>query len=247
MLDVGVCVIDIGSGTTKISIFVCGALKFTTTIPFGGDIITEDIKKVLRTTRNEAERIKIEYGFALKNEILDNEIIQIKGIGVAPHFEIDKLQLCDIIQPRVTELLNFCKDEIEKSECSNLIGAGYILTGGTANLRAICDLASNVFNAPVGIGHPSSDVIIGISNDIEDPSYSAVVGLALHSLTPKSFVGETLKTLSKLDTKVKSYTNIINKRNDEHNTSENPTKDDTTTYKGTFEKIKEKILKFFEG
>ncbi|MCL2039887.1 MAG: cell division protein FtsA [Bacteroidetes bacterium] len=244
MLDVGVCVIDIGSVTTKITIFADGMLKFTTTIPFGGELITNDIRKVLRTPRNEAERIKIEYGFALKNEILNNEVIQVKGVPPSPNFEINKFDLCDIIQPRVTELLNFCKDEIDKSGCSDLIGAGYILTGGAANLRAICDLASQVFKRPVGIGHPSSDVIVGVSNDIEEPSYSAVVGLALHSLSPRGFVGETIKTLSKLDAKLKQY---VNKRAEQHNNTDTLPDNEENINKGTFEKFKDKVLKFFEG
>jgi cell division protein FtsA len=244
-LDVGICVIDIGSGTTNISIFADEELLFTTTIPVGGDIITDDIRKMLNTTRTEAERIKIEYGFASETEILQNEIIQIKGVGVAPHSEIDKVELCKIIQPRVTELFSFCKEEIDKSGYTDRLGAGYIITGGTANLKAICNLASNIFNAPVGVGYPSSDIFIGMSNEIEEPHYSSVAGLALHSLVHKSFVGETIKTLNKLEAKPKTdnSTQTKNKKvNEQDNDNINDEQNDTD--KGLFEKIKEKVLNF---
>ena len=240
VLDVGMCIIDIGSGTTDISIFADNALMFATTIPFGGDIITDDIKKMLKTTRSEAERIKIEYGFAAKNEILQNEIIQIKGVGVAPHSEIDKVGLCNIIAPRITELLNFCKEEIDKSGYADLLGAGYILTGGTANLKAICGLASDIFNSPVGIGYPSSDIFVGLSNEIEEPCYSAAVGLAVHSLSHKSFAGETIKTLNDLENPI--IKKPIKKENEEDIETDTIEKNDEN--KSVLEKIKEKVLNF---
>jgi len=237
--DVGVCVIDIGSGTTSISIFADGSLMFATTISLGGNDITDDIKKMLKTTRNEAERIKIEYGFAKKEEILQNEIIQIKGVGVAPHSEIDKIGLCEIIQPRATEILAFCKQEIDKSGYADSLGAGYILTGGGSNLKAICSLASIIFNAPVGIGYPSSETFIGVSNNIEEPIYSAAVGLAVHSLTHKSFVGETIYTLKEIENP------NLNKQNINKEKENNNENDDTDNEnKGLLGKIKEKVLNF---
>jgi len=238
-LDVGICIIDIGSETTSISIFADGSLMFATTIPLGGNDITDDIKKMLKTTRNEAERIKIDYGFAKKEEILQNEIIQIKGVGVAPHSEIDKIELCKIIQPRATEILTFCKEEIDKSGYADVLGAGYILTGGGANLKAICSLASIIFNAPVGIGYPSSDTFIGVSNNIEEPTYSAAVGLAVHSLTHKSFIGETFHTLNEIEN---PNPNKQNFKKENENDNENDETDSEN--KGFLNKIKEKVLNF---
>ena len=239
-LDVGVCIIDIGSQTTGISIYADGVLLFATTIPFGGDIITDDIKKMLKTTRTEAERIKVEYGFAIRSEILQNEIIQIRGIGATPHSSIDKEGLCDIIQPRVMELLTFCKQEVDKSGYSNMMGAGYIITGGGSNLKAICQIASEVFNSHFRIGYPSSELFMGLSNDIEEPSYSVAVGLALHSLVHRSFVGETIKTLAELDGVPK--TNKTKTKSEEKNIEEDIVEDNSD--KGMLDKIKEKVLNF---
>ena len=239
-LDVGVCVIDIGSETTNISIFADSVLLFATTIPFGSSVITDDIRKMLKTTRSEAERMKVEYGFALKNEILQNETIQIKGVGVAPHSEIDKIELCKIIQPRIAELLNFCKEEIHKSGCADLLGAGYILTGGGANLKAICSLAREIFDAPVGVGYPNSDLFVGLSSDIEEPGYSAAFGLAVHSLTHKNFIGETIKTLTELENPKIEKPKVNKDNNKKEEIIDSPENEN----KGVLEKIKEKVLNF---
>jgi cell division protein FtsA len=182
--EVGVCLIDIGGGTTDITIFKDEVLRFTSVIAIGGNKITDDVRTGIGTTKDEAERVKRTYGHSYKPSIMKREeVIMIRGVGGSPHKEITKEELCDIIQPRVEELFEICNEELVKSGFANGLGAGIVLTGGSALLKGVDELASRIFKLPIRIGYPSGDRYIGLSTEIESPIYSTAVGLALHSLS----------------------------------------------------------------
>ena len=198
--EVGVCLIDIGGGTTDITIFKDDVLRFTSVVAIGGNKITDDVKTGVGTTRIEAERIKCYYGHSFKPSIMAREEpIMIRGVGGGPHKEIKKEELCDIIQPRVEELFEICNEEIIKSGFANRLGAGVVLTGGSALLKGADELASRIFKTSVRVGYPSGEKYIGLSTEIESPIYSTAVGLALHSLAMDSIRMDSIKGSSYFD------------------------------------------------
>lgn len=200
--EVGICLIDIGGGTTDITIFKDDVLRYTSVIAIGGNKITDDVRTGFGTTKVEAERIKCNYGHSFKPSILTkDELIMIKGVGGYPHKEIKKEDLCDIIQPRVEEIFEMCKEELIKSKFADSLGAGIVLTGGTALLKGVDELASRVFNAPVRIGYPSGEKYTGLSVEVETPIYSTAVGLALHSFEIDAIEEATSGTTVNFDKK----------------------------------------------
>jgi cell division protein FtsA len=196
--EVGICLIDIGGGTTDITIFKDDVLRYTSVIAIGGNKITDDVKTGFGTTKVEAERIKCNYGHSYKPSFMTKEDpLQIRGVGGYPHKEVKKEELCDIIQPRVEELFEICNEEIIKSGFANGLGAGIVLTGGSSLLKGVDELAQRIFNIPVRVGYPSGEKYLGLSNEIENPIYSTAVGLALHSLNMNAIKGETTFSLNK--------------------------------------------------
>jgi cell division protein FtsA len=199
--EVGVCLIDIGGGTTDITIFKDNVLRFTSVIAIGGSKITDDVKQGFGTTKIEAERIKCDYGYTFKPSIMSKEEkLMIRGVGGSPHKEVNKEALCDIIQPRVEEIFEMCNEEIIKSGFANGLGAGIVLTGGSSLLKGVDELAQRIFNIPVKVGYPSSDKYLGLSSEIESPKYSTAVGLALFALSGDVMNGETTTELDEKDT-----------------------------------------------
>jgi len=237
--EVGVCLIDIGGGTTDITIFKDEVLRFTSVIAIGGNKITDDVRTGIGTTRDEAERVKRSYGHSFKPSIMTKEeVIMIRGVGGSPHKEIKKEDLCDIIQPRVEELFEICNEEIIKSGFANGLGAGIVLTGGSALLKGVDELAHRIFKIPIRIGYPSGDKYIGLSTEIESPIYSTAVGLALHSLDMDSV--DSIKGAAYFDDQSEEkYNNTVTENDSEENISQ--------TEKTTSEKqnILSKVKNFF--
>lgn len=244
--EVGVCLIDIGGGTTDITIFKDDVLRHTSVIAIGGNKITDDVKTGLSTTKVEAERIKCSYGHSYKPSIMTkDELLMIRGVGGYPHKEIKKEDLCDIIQPRVEELFEMCNDEIVKSGFANDLGAGVVLTGGSALLKGADELAHRIFHNPIRIGYPSGEKYVGLSNEIESPIYSTSVGLALHSLNINAIKGET--KLNYDIEKAKRAQEAVAESNSEDSsfTSDNETTDENNTdeNQSLFEKAKDWLTK----
>ncbi len=182
--EVGVCLIDIGGGTTDITIFKDNVLRFTTIIGIGGNKVTDDVKSAFNTTAVEAERIKCESGHTFMPSIMrKDEHVLIPGVGGTAPKEITKTELCEIIQPRMEELFEMCNEEIIKSGFSGKLGAGVVITGGSSLLKGTDELASQIFQMPVRIAYPSGEKYKGLSDIIESPKYSTAVGLALHALS----------------------------------------------------------------
>ncbi|OGU15907.1 MAG: cell division protein FtsA [Ignavibacteria bacterium GWB2_35_12] len=180
--EVGVALIDIGGGTTDIAIFEEGIVRFTSGFGIAGKQVTYDIKTGLGIIPSQAEKIKREYGHAYMNNIMHDDLFMVPGIGGRKPMEITKSYLCRIIQPRYEEIFEFALSEIRRSGYSGRLGAGIVLTGGSALVGGIEELAQEVFGMPVKIGIPSGVTYSGLVQEVENPMYSTAVGLVLHEL-----------------------------------------------------------------
>ncbi|MEN3027157.1 MAG: cell division protein FtsA [Chlorobiota bacterium] len=182
--EVGVALVDIGGGTTDIAIFEEGVLRYTAMFGIAGRQITDDIRRGLGIISAQAEEIKQRYGHALSESILHDELFPIPGIGGRKPMEISKSLLCQIIQPRVEEILEFVLGEIHRAGYLNRLPAGVVLTGGTALLRGIDELAQRVLQMPVKIGFPTA--CGGLASEVAHPMYSTAVGLVLFALEQRN-------------------------------------------------------------
>ena len=176
--ELGVCMVDIGGGTTDVAIFSDGAIRHTSVIPIAGDQVTNDIAVALRTPTQYAEEIKIKYGSALANHVDSNETIQVLGISKRPAKKIHKKALAQVIEARYEELFALVMAELRRSGYEDLIAAGVVLTGGAANIPGAIELAESVFQMPVRLGVPQN--VRGLMDVRENPSYATGVGLLIH-------------------------------------------------------------------
>lgn len=177
--ELGVLLLDIGGGTCSMSVFHAGAIKYTSVLAVGGNHITNDIAAGLRTPLVAAERIKCEFGTALTAGVSKAEIIEVPSVGGRAPRVLSKLVLAEIIEPRTSEMFAFIQREISKAGFEGLLTSGIVITGGSANLPGIGQIAEHVFNLPVRIGSPNS--VTGLSDLVKGPEYSAAVGLVLHN------------------------------------------------------------------
>jgi cell division protein FtsA len=180
--EVGVALIDIGGGTTDIAIFEDKTIRHTAVVGIAGRMVTDDVRKGLGIIGEQAERIKREYGYALDSMILNDEVFMIPGIGGRKPMEITKSMLCQIIQPRMEEILEFTLLELKKSGYLRRLSAGVVLTGGGALLRGAVELAQEVLGLPVKLGIPSGFGGSALAPEVETPIYATSVGLVLHAL-----------------------------------------------------------------
>lgn len=184
--EVGVCLIDIGGGTTDVAIFEENIIRFTSVFGIAGRQVTDDIRKALGVVVSQSERVKRDYGHSFLPSIMKDEVIMIPGISGRKPLELKKTELCQIIQPRMEELFEFALAEIRKSGYANRLGAGIVLTGGTTLLRGTEELAQSIFGMPVKIGFPTSISYTGLAPEVESPVYSTSVGLALYGLSDEN-------------------------------------------------------------
>jgi cell division protein FtsA len=173
--DLGVCLVDIGGGTTDIAVFTEGAIRHTAVIPIAGDQVTNDIAVALRTPTQAAEDIKKKYGCALTQLAHSDETIETPSVGERPARRLARQTLAEVIEPRVEELFELVKGELRRSGFEELIGSGIVLTGGTSKMDGIVELAEEVFHVPVRLGMPGR--IAGLSEVVKNPIYSTGVGL----------------------------------------------------------------------
>lgn len=176
--ELGVCLIDIGGGTTDIAIFTDGAIRHTAVIPIAGDQVTNDIAVALRTPTQSAEDIKIKHACALSELASNEEWIEVPSvIAERPGKRITKKALADVVEPRYEELFSLVLAELRRSGFEELISAGMVITGGAANVVGCLDLAERTFKMPVRLGVPSADIFpIEVSNSM----YATGVGLLLY-------------------------------------------------------------------
>jgi cell division protein FtsA len=176
--DLGVCLIDIGGGTTDIAVFAEGAIKHTSVLGLGGYHVTNDIAVGLRTPFDEAERIKKRFGAASARMLGSDDVLTVPSVGGRRPREVSRKILCEIIEPRVDEILSLSRQEIIKSGLEDKMPSGVVLTGGCAALAGIGDLAEEIFESPVRIGQPSR--VGGLQDVVKSPMYATGVGLALY-------------------------------------------------------------------
>jgi len=175
--DLGVCLIDIGGGTTDIAVFNEGAIKHTSVLSLGGYHITNDIAVGLRTPFDEAERIKKKFGVAAARYLSGDDILSVPSVGGRRPRQMSRKMLCEIIEPRVDEILNLARQELVKEGVEHRIPSGVVLTGGCSALEGITELAEEIFEAPVRRGLPTN--IGGLQDVVRGPMYATGVGLAL--------------------------------------------------------------------
>ncbi len=175
--DLGVCLVDIGGGTTDIAIFTEGAIRHTAVIPIAGDQITNDIAVALRTPTQHAEEIKVKYACALAQLATAEETIEVPSVGDRPPRRLARQTLAEVVEPRYEELLTLVQAELRRSGYEDLIAAGLVLTGGSSKMEGLAELAEEIFHTPVRIGIPHS--VAGLSDVVRNPVYATGVGLLL--------------------------------------------------------------------
>jgi len=205
--ELGVLVVDIGSGTTEIAIFVEGGLVYSAVLPVGGIQITNDLAVGLRTSPEEAEKIKINYGTAVENSDSPEKLIEISSINGMNKHNITKKYLVEIIEPRVSEIFNLIGTEIRKSRYYNMIPGGIVITGGSSLLPGISEIAEQVLNLPSRLGSPHYEG--ELADMINDPSYSGAVGL-LSFVTERYSIGRSFKSTKRRPRVKNIFIRIIN-------------------------------------
>ena len=173
--DLGVCLVDIGGGTTDIAIFTEGAIRHTGVIPIAGDQVTNDIAMALRTPTQHADELKIKYACALASITRPEETIKVPGVGDRPPRDLSRQALAEVIEPRYEELFNLVQAELRRSGYEELLAAGVVLTGGTAKMEGAVELAEEIFHMPVRLGVPQN--ITGLTDIVSNPIYATGVGL----------------------------------------------------------------------
>jgi cell division protein FtsA len=176
--ELGVCLIDIGGGTTDIAIFVEGAIKHTAVIPIAGDQVTNDIAVALRTPTINAEEIKRKYACALTQLASVDGTIEVPSIGDRAPRKISMQNLAEIIEPRYEELMLLVQSELRRSGNEELIAAGVVLTGGSSKVMGLIELAEEIFHMPVRMGGPQN--VTGLTEVVKNPVHSTGVGLLMY-------------------------------------------------------------------
>jgi cell division protein FtsA len=203
--DLGVCLVDIGGGTTDIAIFNAGSIVHTGVIPIAGDQVTSDIAQALRTPTPQAEEIKQKHGCSVAEFTNDDESIEVPGVGGRPPRELSRRSLAEIIEPRYVELFELIKAEISRNGFDDKIPAGIVFTGGTSKIEGVVELAESIFQTSVRLGVPNN--FVGMERVLQNPIYSTSIGLVEHghNQLTSDLVAESNQTLwSKLLKIVKS-------------------------------------------
>lgn len=200
--ELGVCLIDIGGGTTDIAIFSEGAIKHTAVIPIAGDQVTNDIAVALRTPTLNAEQIKRKYACALTQLASVDGVIEVPSIGDRSPRKISTQNLAEIIEPRYEELMLLVQTELRRSGYEDLIAAGIVLTGGSAQVMGLIELAEEIFHMPVRMGVPQN--VTGLTEVVKNPVHSTGVGLLMygreHQNTGRSLDSDSAGWLAKMKT-----------------------------------------------
>lgn len=180
--EAGVVLVDIGGGTTDIAVFQDGIIRHTAVIPFGGNIVTEDIKEGCTIIKSQAELLKVKFGSALANENQENEIVSIPGLRGREPKEISVKNLAHIIQARMEEIVENMYFEIKNSGFEKKLIAGIVITGGGSQLKHITQLVEYMSGMDTRIGYPNEHLASGNSDEITSPIYATGVGLVIKGL-----------------------------------------------------------------
>jgi cell division protein FtsA len=178
--DLGVCLVDIGGGTTDIAIFTDGAIQHTAVIPIAGDQVTNDIAIALRTPTQSAENIKINHATCSLADLANEEAIEVPGVSGRAAKTISPLELANVVIPRYEELFGLILAEIERSGYQDFIVSGIVLTGGASKVQGALELAEQCIQLPVRLGVPQ--YVKGLTDVIHNPIYATGVGLLLYGV-----------------------------------------------------------------
>ncbi|MDJ0881100.1 MAG: cell division protein FtsA [Gammaproteobacteria bacterium] len=175
--ELGVCLVDIGGGTTDIAIFTEGAIRHTAVIPIAGDQVTNDIAVALRTPTQYANDLKIKYACALRQLASDDETIEVPSVGDREPRRLARQTLAEVVEPRYEELLSLVQAELRRSGFEEICAAGVVLTGGSSKMDGVIELAEEIFHMPVRLGVPQH--VSGLVDVIRNPIHATGVGLLL--------------------------------------------------------------------
>jgi cell division protein FtsA len=176
--ELGVCLVDIGGGTTDIAVFTQGAIRHTAVIPIAGDQVTNDIAVALRTPTQSAEQIKIKYACAYGGLVDPDESFDVSGVIDRPSRKLSRGTLAEVVEPRYEELLSLVQKELARHGLEEKIGSGIVITGGSSKMQGVIELAEDIFKMPVRLGLPRS--MTGLVDVVNNPIYSTGVGLLLY-------------------------------------------------------------------
>lgn len=177
--DLGVCMVDIGGGTTDIAIFTQGSIRHTAVIPVAGDQVSNDIAMALRTPMQHADQIKIKYACALAQLARADETIKVPSVGDRPARDLSRQALAEVVEPRYEELFTLVQAELRRSGFEDLVAAGIVLTGGTSKMEGAVELAEEIFHMPVRLAKPTG--VGGVDDMLSNPIYATAIGLLLYS------------------------------------------------------------------
>ncbi|MGH6692528.1 MAG: cell division protein FtsA [Gammaproteobacteria bacterium] len=175
--DLGVCLVDVGGGTSDIAVFTHGAIRHTAVIPIAGDQITNDIAMALRTPTADAENIKTRHGVALRQLADPNAMFEVPGIGERAPRSMSRQTLAEVIEPRVEELYSLVQTELRRSGYEELLSSGVVITGGASVMRGMVELGEEIFHMPVRVGRPTYNG--ALAEAVCHPRHSTGVGLLL--------------------------------------------------------------------
>ncbi len=178
--ELGVCLVDIGGGTTDIAVFTGGAIRHTAVIAVAGDQVNNDIAVALRTPPKDAEDLKLRHGCALRQLADAREMIDVPGIGDRPPRTLSRQTLAEFIEPRMEELYSLVQAELRRSGFEELLSSGIVITGGTAGMQGMVELGEEVFHMPVRLGYPRYQG--GLADVMRNPRYATAVGLLMAGL-----------------------------------------------------------------
>ena len=173
--DLGVCLVDIGGGTTDIAVFADGAIQHTAVIPIAGDHVTNDIAVALRTPTHHAEEIKVRHACALAKLAAPDDTIEVPSVGDRPPRRLARQILGEVVEPRYEELLVLVQAELRRSGFEDLVAAGMVLTGGSSKMEGLVGLAEEILHMPVRVGTPHA--VNGLADMVRNPIHSTGVGL----------------------------------------------------------------------
>ncbi|SHH98576.1 cell division protein FtsA [Ferrimonas marina] len=198
--DLGVCLVDIGAGTTDIAIYAGGALRHCAVIPVAGNQVTNDIAKIFRTPLSHAEQIKVQFACARSALVSQEESIEVPSVGGRPARSMSRHTLAEVVEPRYQELFELVADALRTSGLEDQVAAGVVLTGGTALIEGAETVAEEIFGMPVRLAQPQP--LKGLNDYIQEPSYATAVGLLhygakqlavkAHERAPKQGLGQIL-------------------------------------------------------
>jgi len=175
--ELGVCLVDIGGGTTDIAVFKQGAIRHTAVVPIAGDQMTNDVAVAFRTPTQSAEDIKIKHGCALRQLADPREVVEVPGVDGRDPRQLSVQTLAEVLEPRVVELYELVLNELRRSGMEDMIASGIVITGGSAMMRGMVELGEEIFHMPVRLGMPR--YVGGLSEVVSNPRYATGVGLVL--------------------------------------------------------------------